>query len=201
MSTLSVDNWALTPLRLDFANQSIPGTFVANAGDAEGRGLDLTVTLEGEPLSLADNTLYLDWSHECGNQGMTPFTAVDASAGHFKVYYPAAMMVEGRVTARVSVYLGNSVITGSRNFVINVERCPVDSDQAMTDNDFSVFVQATIDLHELVDLAGPAVEAANAAAESANAAADRANAAAGDLTWVWLTEGNVRTMAISYVED
>lgn len=151
--TLTVDNWSLHTLTLDCSNQAIPGTIIANAADAYGRGIDLWVTHEGSAVSMSGMSVYLLWSHQSeGTQGQTEFTAVDASAGHWKVYYPAGMMRAGTVIARISVYIGDKTpITGSRNFCIHVEGNPVDEDSAMASDDFSAFVQATIDLHALED--------------------------------------------------
>ena len=187
MSALTVDSWGLTPLRLDFANQAISGTFVANAADAYGRGIDLYVTDNGEPASMADMKVYLLWRHSNGNQGQTEFTAVNAASGHYKVYYPAGMMREGIVVARVSIYIGETTpITGSRDFRINVERNPINEEDAMASDDFSAFVQATIDLNTLNDNITAAERARVtefAALKSASeAATDAANAAAADAT-------------------
>ena len=185
MSTLTVDNWAMSVLRLDFANQNIPGTLIANAADAHGRGIDLYITDHGEPVSLTGMKVYLLWRHSNGNQGQTEFTAVNAATGHYKVYYPAGMMYGGIVVARISVYIGETTpITGSRDFRINVERNPINEDDAMASDDFSCFVQATIDLNTL-NASVTAAEASRvsefAALKSASqAATSEATAAAAD---------------------
>ena len=157
METLTVDSWALHRLTLDFADQFVPGTLIANAADAKGRGIDLYITDNGEAVAMANMKVYLLWRHSNGNQGQTQFTAVNASQGHYKVYYPAGMMYEGIVTARISIYIGTTTpITGSRDFRINVERNPIDEGEAMASDDFSAFVQATIDLNELLETASSA---------------------------------------------
>ena len=163
---LNVDTWALHEITLDRADRVVGGTLVANGADAHGRGIYLTVTDNGESADMSGMTVSLLWRNDqTGRQGSTDFEAVDASAGKFKVYYPAGMSDEGNVTARISIYAGGEVITGSRNFRIHVERNPVDEDAAMADDDFSAFVQATIDLRELEsDLEG--AEALRATAES-----------------------------------
>lgn len=247
---LNRETWALQEMTLDYADQMVRRNLIANAADASGRGIDLTITDHGEAVSLEGMSVYLVWSHSAGVCGETEFDVYDAACGKARLYYPQGMMAEGSVLARISIYVGESEITGSRNFSIEVEPCPVSDGQAMADDDFSVFVQATIDLHELSgqattviqeatdakDAANDAARSANDAADSANAAtrdandaaqaangaaesatsaagsansaadaandaADRANAAAGDLTWVWLTDGDTKTMAISYMED
>ena len=153
MATLSVDNWALHELTLDFADQFVPDTLIANAADAKGRGINLFVTKDGQPLSMSNMKVYLLWRHDQkGTQGQTQFTAVNTTNGNYKVYYPAGMMYEGTVTARISIYVGNTTpITGSRDFRINVERNPINEGDAMASDDFSAFIQATIDLNELKD--------------------------------------------------
>ena len=166
MATLTVDSWALHRLTLDFADQFVPGTLIANAADAKGRGIDLYITDNGEAVAMTNMKVYLLWRHSNGNQGQTQFTAVNASQGHYKVYYHAGMMYEGIVTARISIYIGTTTpITGSRDFRINVERNPIDEGEAMASDDFSAFVQATIDLNELLETASSA-EAARVSAES-----------------------------------
>ena len=172
MATLTVDNWALHRLTLDFADQFVPGTLIANAADAKGRGIDLYITDNGEAVAMANMKVYLLWRHSNGNQGQTQFTVVNASQGHYKVYYPAGMMYEGIVTARISIYIGTTTpITGSRDFRINVERNPIDEGEAMASDDFSAFIQATIDLNELNDSI-TAAEAARVTAESGRASAE-----------------------------
>ena len=139
----SVDEWALKKVRLDMADQFVPDVLIGNAADADGRGILLQVTIGGEVADLEGLPACLAWSHPNGNQDLTRFTAVDASKGLFKLYYPPAMMYPGDVTARVSIFAGSkSPITGSRDFTIHVERNPIDEDRAMSDESFSEFKQA-----------------------------------------------------------
>lgn len=173
MTTLTVDNWALHELTLDFADQFVADTLIANAADARGRGINLFVTKDGQPLSMPNMKVYLLWRHDQkGTQGQTQFTTVNATNGNYKVYYPAGMMYEGTVTARISIYVGSTTpITGSRDFRINVERNPINEGDAMASDDFSAFIQATIDLNELNDSI-TAAEAARVTAESGRASAE-----------------------------
>ena len=178
MANLTVDSWALHRLTLDFADQFVPGTLIANAADANGRGIDLYITDNGEAVTMTNMKVYLLWRHSNGNQGQTQFTAVNAATGPYKVYYPAGMMYEGLVTARISIYIGTTTpITGSRDFRINVERNPIDEGEAMASDDFSAFTQATIDLNSLLATA-TAAENARVSAESARVTAENARAAA-----------------------
>lgn len=173
MATLTVDSWALHDLTLDFADQFVPDTLIANAADANGRGINLFVTKDGQPLTMTNMKVYLAWRHDQkGTQGLTQFTTVNASGGNYKVYYPAGMMYEGTVTARISIYVGSTTpITGSRDFRINVERNPINEGDAMASDDFSVFAQATIDLNELNDAVTKA-EAARVTAEISRVSAE-----------------------------
>ena len=102
----SVDEWALKKVRLDMADQFVPDVLIGNAADADGRGILLQVTIGGEVADLEGLPVCLAWSHPNGNQDLTRFTAVDASKGLFKLYYPPAMMYPGDVTARVSIFAG-----------------------------------------------------------------------------------------------
>lgn len=149
-TTLTVNDWALTELTLDMANQSIPDVFIANAADASGRGIDLYITKDGTALSLTGMSVYLAWSHENGNQDLTKFTAVSAATGHYRVLYPNAMMYGGRVLARISICVGTTTpITGSRDFNILVERNPIDEDKAMSSENMAEFKKAVQTLNTL----------------------------------------------------
>ncbi|MEC4294052.1 BppU family phage baseplate upper protein [Adlercreutzia shanghongiae] len=139
----SVDKWALKKVRLDMADQFVPDVLIGNAADADGRGILLQVTIDGEPADLEGMPVCLAWGHQNGNQDLSRFEAVDASKGLFKLYYPPAMMYPGDVTARVSIFAGgDSPITGSRDFTIHVERNPIDEDRALSDESFSEFKRA-----------------------------------------------------------
>ena len=180
MATLGVDDWALRKIELDNADQTIPDVLIANEGDAKGRGIDLRFTQGGVAASMAGMAVYLAWGHEQGAQGLTPFTAVDASKGRFKVYYPEQMQRAGTVIARVLVYVGaKTPITGSRDFRIFVESNPIDESAAITTDDFSVFKLAVIDLNTAKANADAATKkAADAATKATNSAksADTATA-------------------------
>lgn len=144
---LSVDAWALKRITLDTADGSIPDVLIAHEGDANGRGIALSVVQGGVPADMAGMAVYLAWGHEGGSQGLTEFAAVDAAAGKWKVYYPEAMQRKGTVIARIMVYVGERTpITGSRDFRVFVEGNPVDEDAAITTDDFSVFKRAVEDL-------------------------------------------------------
>lgn len=148
-TTLTVDNWALDELTLDFANQSIPDIFIANANDMNGRGIDLYVTQDGQALSMTGMSVYLVWSHDNGNQDLTKFTAVSSQSGHFRVLYPAGMCHAGNVLARIQIVVSSTRVTGSRDFQICVERNPIDPDAAMADESWNLFVETIAELNTL----------------------------------------------------
>ena len=176
MATLTVDDWALQKITLDYANQFVPDIIIANANDASGRGIDLYVTKDGTALSMTDMKVYLVWRHENGNQDLTQFTAVSAAAGHYKVYFPNAMMHGGIVLARIAIYIGSKTpITGSRDFRIHVEPNPLNEDEAMADENFTLFQQAVVDLNEL-EASIEAAESKRVTAENARVSAESARA-------------------------
>lgn len=177
MATLS-DSWYLVPVELDCADGYV-ADLEAHEGDANGRGIELHVTLHGETVSMAGMSVYLAWRHRrvknC--QGFTAFTAINAADGRFKVTYPTSMQHAGDVTARVMIYLANNGthITGSKNFNISVGGNPIDEDAALADNDFTVFQKAVVDLNTATTKAGKAATEATNAAKDANTAAKSAN--------------------------
>lgn len=147
--TLTVDNWGLTEITLDYANQYIPDVLIANANDMQGRGIDLYVTKDGQALNMSGMTVYLAWSHENGNQDLTKFTATSSTSGHFRVKYPAGMMHAGSVVARIAINVNSSTITGSRDFHILVERDPIDTDKAMSDESWDLFKQSIAEMAQI----------------------------------------------------
>lgn len=166
MATLSIEDWALRPLTLDAADMVVPDFLIANGGDMYGRGIDLQVTQGGQNATMTGMTVYLFWRHENGNQDMTKATSVSGSTGRFRIYYPPAMLREGgEVLARISIYIGSQKQTGSRNFRIIVEPNPIDDDEAMSDENFSLFLQAVEDLNQL-EASVEKAEAARVTAEN-----------------------------------
>ncbi|MGN8741846.1 hypothetical protein ACTNC4_09755 [Collinsella sp. HCP3S3_B8] len=104
-STFALAGDSLSAVTWDECDAPLGGCFTASPADAEGRGLALTVTRGGEAVDLSDATVYLLWRHrERRVRGCEPFEAVDASAGSFRVFWPAAMaFTEGAVDAQVMV--------------------------------------------------------------------------------------------------
>ena len=89
----------------DGCDAPLCGCFTASPADAEGRGLALSVTRGGEAVNLTGASVYLLWRHrERRARGCAPFEAVDAAAGSFRVFWPAAMAcAEGTADAQVVV--------------------------------------------------------------------------------------------------
>lgn len=170
--------WYMQAVTLDCADGHV-GDLYANEGDANGRGIDLSLIDGKAPANTTGMAVYLAWGHEKGGEGLTPFSAVDAAHGRWRVLYPTAMQRSGTVLARIMVYLnGNrAAISGSKNFRIFVDVDPVDGSAALSDNDFSVFQQAVVDLNTAKANADKSTKAANDAAKKAADAAADANAA------------------------
>lgn len=93
----------LRAVEWDSCDEPIRGCFVASPADAQGRGLLLTVTRGSGAVNLSDARVYLLWRlRELRRRGCTPFEAVDAAAGAFWAFWPAAMAgAEGMVDAQV----------------------------------------------------------------------------------------------------
>ena len=104
-STFALADDGLRAVTWDECDAPLGDCFTASPADAEGRGLALTVTRGGEAVDLSDATVYLLWRHrERRVRGCEPLEAVDAEAGKFRVYWPAAMArAEGTVDAQVMV--------------------------------------------------------------------------------------------------
>lgn len=170
--------WYTQAVTLDRADGHV-GDLYANEGDANGRGIDLSLIDGKAPANTTGMAVYLAWGHEKGGEGLTPFSAVDAAHGRWRVLYPTAMQRQGTVLARIMIYLnGNrAAISGSKNFRIFVDVDPVDGNTALSDNDFSVFQQAVVDLNTAKANADKSTKAANDAAKKAADAAADANAA------------------------
>ena len=181
---LTVEAWSLRKIAMDNADERIPD-LIANAGDANGRGIDLKITSGGQPLSLAGMTVYLAWRHDNGNQDMTRFDVVDAAGGHVRVKYPPAMMHAGNVIARIAVYVSpKEPITGSRDFRILVEESPIVEGRAMADESFSLFTKAIAEIGEFranaqaQESARQSAETQRKSAEDARRRAEQARASA-----------------------
>lgn len=125
----------------------------------------MSVERGGVGVDLTDANVYLVWRHrELHGRGCEPFEAVDASAGKFKVFYPAAMaLAEGTVDAQVMVGFSDERALSSRAFSIRVEQVLVGG--AASPDGFSLFVEAIKKYEEAASAAlGVADELRRAAA-------------------------------------
>ena len=161
----------------------VAGRLLASPADARGRGILLTVTRGGEAVNLTGASVYLLWRHrEARTRGCEPFEAVDAAAGRFRVFWPAAMAcAEGTVDAQVMVCSGGESVSSLPFSVRVCER--LTGGAGGGDDGYSMFLVALERIEEADSLIAGAVAKAEAAAEAASGAAaavDAAETAAAD---------------------
>lgn len=137
----ALDTDGLSTLTWGQADEVFGGVLVASPADANGRGILLKVAREGAAVDLTGASVYLVWRHrELRKRGCEPFEAVDAAAGQFMVWYPAAMAcAEGTVDAQVMVSWGERSLS-SRAFSVHVEQVLVGGTQSA--DGFMLFVDA-----------------------------------------------------------
>lgn len=176
-----LDGYGLHEIVWNMADQVINDYLAASPSDAGGRGIALSVRQGGTATDMTGANVYLEWRHRTtGKRGTEPFEAVDASAGTFEAYYPAAMCESGGVVdARVVVSRGDGTYISTRTFQIRVE--PVIIGELETQDGFTLFVGAIHAYENAEGISTEAATAANAAAELANAAASNADQAVADL--------------------
>ena len=176
-----LDGYGLHELVWNMADQVINGYFVASPSDAGGRGIALSVRQDGAAADMTGTSVYLEWRHRTtGKRGTEPFDAVDASAGTFEVFYPAAMQeCGGVVDAAIVVSRGDDTYVSTRAFQVRVE--PVIVGDLETQDGFTLFIGAIHAYENAESISTEAATAANAAAELANTAAGNADQAVADL--------------------
>ena len=159
-----LEGYGLHQLTWDTCDERFGDVLVASPADAGGRGISLTVRQNGAAASLTGATVYFVWCHKMtGELGTEPFSAVDASAGTFEVYYPAAMQgAEGAVQARVMVSRGDGTYISSRVFTIRVEPVVIGGEEH--EDGFTLFVDAINAYEHATKVTTDAADAANAAA-------------------------------------
>ena len=137
----ALDTDGLSALTWSQADEVFGGVLVASPADAQGRGILLKVVRDGAAVDLTGAAVYLVWRHrELRRRGCEAFEAVDAAAGTFMVWYPAAMAcAEGTVDAQVMVSWGERSLS-SRAFSIHVEQVLVGGTQSA--DGFTLFVEA-----------------------------------------------------------
>ena len=176
-----LDGYGLHHLTWDTCDEWFGDVLVASPADASGRGIALSIRQNGAAANLTGATIYFVWKHKVtGERGTEPFTAVDASAGTFSVYYPAAMQeAEGAVQAQVMVSRGDDTYISSRVFTVRVEPVIVGGEEH--EDGFTLFVDAINAYEHATEITTDAADAANAAASAANSAASNANTVAGNI--------------------
>lgn len=173
-----LDGYGLHKLVWDACDERFGDVLVASPADAGGRGISLTVREDGSAADLTGAAVYFAWKHKVtGERGTEPFSAVDASAGAFEVYYPAAMQeAEGAVQAQVMVSRGDDTYISSRVFTIRVEPVVVGGEEH--EDGFTLFLEAINAYEHATEITTDAATAANAAAVLANTARENLTAAA-----------------------
>ena len=171
-----LDGYGLHRLVWDAADERFGDVLVASPADACGRGISLAVRQNGAAADLSGATVYFVWRHKVtGERGTELFTAVDAAAGTFEVYYPAAMQeAEGAVLAQVMVSRGDNTYISSRVFTIRVE--PVVVGGEGHEDGFTLFVDAINAYEHATEITTDAATAANAAAALADTARENLTA-------------------------
>ena len=146
MSILS-NNFYYQPLKIDSVNTQVYGDFIAKEGDANGRGLLVTLTENGLLKDTTGITLNLKWAHTtvAGVQGLDPFESIDLTKGLYKVTYPTNMLRKGKVDAFIQIIDSGSVI-GSRNIKINVEATVGDDTAIESSNVFTALASALVEV-------------------------------------------------------
>lgn len=89
-----LDTDGLAEVTWEACDQQMACRLKASPQDAKGRGMLLSVTRGGKALDLSGEgiRLYLLWRHRQAHaRGCEPMEAVDAKAGRFRVFWPAAM--------------------------------------------------------------------------------------------------------------
>ena len=178
-STFALAGDGLRAVTWDECDAPLDGCFTASPADAEGRGLALTVTRGGEAVDLTGATVYLLWRHrERRVRGCGPFEAVDASAGSFRVFWPAAMTcAEGAVDAQVMVTSDREAIS-TLPFVVRVTQVLTGTGEG-SDDGYSLFLEAIEKFEGADALISDAVAKAQQAADVAAGALEDAQGASG----------------------
>lgn len=164
------EGYGLHELVWESCDDVFAGALVAFPADAEGRGIALAVRRDGEVVDLSGANVYLLWHHRATRErGCEPFDEVDAEAGTFSVFYPAAMVcAEGSVDCQVMVSLPGGSAISTRTFEVRVEQVLVGG--AESEDGFTLFLDA-IQKYENADaLIAEAASKAQEAVETAQGA-------------------------------
>ena len=154
MAILS-DEFYYQSIRIDTINTRVFADLVAKEGDANGRGLLVTLTENGLMKDTTGITLILKWEHtSVGNQGLDNFEAVDLSKGLYKITYPTEMLNRGKVRAFIQI-IDSGKLAGTRNIEITVDRGVGDDTAIASSDSFTALAQALIDVNNLESTYAP----------------------------------------------
>jgi len=154
MAILS-DEFYYQSIRIDTVNTRVYADIVAKEGDANGRGLLLTLTENGLMKDTTGIALNLKWEHtSVGNQGLDNFEAVDLSKGLYKITYPTEMLNRGKVRAFIQI-IDSGKLAGTRNIEITVDRGVGDDTAIASSDSFTALAQALIDVNNLESTYAP----------------------------------------------
>ena len=154
MAILS-DEFYYQSIRIDTINTRVFADIVAKEGDANGRGLILTLTENGLMKDTTGIALNLKWEHtSVGNQGLDSFEAVDLSKGLYKITYPTEMLNRGKVRAFIQI-IDSGKLAGTRNLEITVDRGVGDDTAIASSDSFTALAQALIDVNNLESTYAP----------------------------------------------
>ena len=150
MSILS-DEFYYQPLRIDTINTRVYADLLAKEGDANGRGLLVTLTENGLMKDTTGIALNLKWEHtSVGNQGLDNFDAVDLSKGLYKITYPTEMLNRGKIRAFIQI-IDSGKLAGTRNIEITVDRGVGDDTAIASGDSFSALASALIEVQSWND--------------------------------------------------
>lgn len=126
----------------DVENGPIAGSLVASPADARGRGLSLTVKRGDVACDMTGVAVYLLWRHrEAREHGCEQFEVVDAAAGVFRLFWPAAIAcAEGTADAQIMASWDAEALF-SLAFSVRVE--PVLTGGTEHPSGYSMFIDAT----------------------------------------------------------
>jgi hypothetical protein len=146
MAILS-DEFYYQPIRIDTINTRVYADLLAKEGDANGRGLLVTLTENGLMKDTTGITLILKWEHtSVGNQGLDNFEAVDPSKGLYKITYPTEMLNRGKVRAFIRI-IDSGKLAGTRNIEITVDRGVGDDTAIASSDSFTALASALIEVN------------------------------------------------------
>ena len=150
MAILS-DEFYYQPIRIDTINTRVYADIIAKEGDANGRGLLLTLTENGLMKDTTGIALNLKWEHtSVGNQGLDNFDAVDLSKGLYKITYPTEMLNRGKIRAFIQI-VDSGKLAGTRNIEITVDRGVGDDIAIASSDSFSALASALIEVQSWND--------------------------------------------------